>query len=330
LYRCTTWSKSQWRTLLIIWPTASSVSKYQIVALRSKYEPITPRGSYRVVRRSYRRFHTIRPERNHDRIRGKWGEDPNTNRENGILIRSKKVQHDPRIVSVRYDPMRSMIHTTRYELRMIQYNTMYIRQTPHSTIRTASANSWLNKGLLYGKTRTCQHSSYGTIRYDTKRKNAGWSFTIRKIFFYAPRLYDTIRGSYSISSRHNRIVLQILTSQTDHAPISTWYDLILTYGTGCIQVMYLSLLVASSEHVCILHYHDYQLNEFQCTYLWSVSPKSAFSHINNPATWRKTLKDGKLPKLNLQQECPSETNSNQDRTYCKNHLLRSPKTKKWS
>jgi hypothetical protein len=77
--------------------------------------------------------------RNHDTIWGKWGYDPNTNRENGILIRSEKVQHDPRIVSVWYDLMHS---TIRHDTNRGQY----------ITIRLHTANP----------------AQYDTTRYDTR------------------------------------------------------------------------------------------------------------------------------------------------------------------
>jgi hypothetical protein len=100
--------------------------------------------------------------------------------------------------------------TTQYEPRAIQYNT-------------------------YGKPRTVQ---YDTIWHGTNRENASCK---PRDFIYDPRdfllcpevFHDKIRGLYCISSGRNRIVLQILTTQTDHALIRTRYDLIPTYGTGC-------------------------------------------------------------------------------------------------
>jgi hypothetical protein len=115
-------------------------------------------------------------------------------------------------------------------------------------------------GFRYGKPRTVRYEpraiglqyntydprfvvyflgEYVTVRYDTNRENAGCK---PSDFIYDPRYFllcpevfhDTIHGSYCISSGRNRIVLQILASQTDHAPIKTQYNLILTYGTGCI------------------------------------------------------------------------------------------------
>jgi hypothetical protein len=88
----------------------------------------------------------------------------------------------------------------------------------------------------------CISSGSTSAQYDTRyelrecRLQTEILFTIREIFFYTPRFF-TIRGLYYISSGCNRIVLQILMSQTHYAPIRTRYDLILTYGTGCILTL---------------------------------------------------------------------------------------------
>jgi hypothetical protein len=86
--------------------------------------------------------------------RGKWGDDPNTNCENGILIRSEKVQHDPRIVSVGYDPMHS---TIRHDTNRGQYNTIGL----HCTVRYSTYKPLF---VLYFL------GEYSTVRYDTNRE----------------------------------------------------------------------------------------------------------------------------------------------------------------
>jgi hypothetical protein len=77
-------------------------------------------------------------------------------------------------------------------------------------------------------------AQYSTVQYDMNRENAGCK---PRNFIYDPPdfllhpevFHNTIHDSYCISSGCNRIVLKILTSQTDHAPNRTRYDLILTY-----------------------------------------------------------------------------------------------------
>jgi hypothetical protein len=175
------------------------------------------------------------------------GYHPNTNCENGILIRSEKVQHDPRIVSVRYDPMHS---TIRLAGNTMQY--AYIRQTPHSTIWYDTTRYEPRAIGLQCNTYNHVHTirvfpwgvQYGTMRYNTILTT---SDTIQYIprtvrhdttqyeprviglqcnanMYGKPRTVHTICGSYCISLGRNRIVLQILTPRSEHV----------TYGTGCI------------------------------------------------------------------------------------------------
>jgi hypothetical protein len=61
--------------MYILQTTARSISMYQIVAftIRIGTEHI---GSDRIVPGSYHKFHTIRPERNHDTTRGKLEYEP--------------------------------------------------------------------------------------------------------------------------------------------------------------------------------------------------------------------------------------------------------------
>jgi hypothetical protein len=117
--------------------------------------------------------------------------------------------------TVRYDTIR-----TASDRPTIQY--IHVRRTTHST---------------YDRGSYCI-SSGSTVRYNTNRENAVCK---PRYFIYDPRdfllrpevFHDPIRGLYCVSLGRNRIVLQILMSQTDHAPIRTRYDMILTYGTGC-------------------------------------------------------------------------------------------------
>jgi hypothetical protein len=117
--------------------------------------------------------------------------------------------------------------TTRYEPRVIglQYNT-YMYGQPH-TVHMIRGSYCISSG--------------STVRYDTNRENAGckprhFIYNLRDFLLRPDVFHDTIRGSYCISSGRNRIVLQILMSQTNHAPIRTRYDLILTYGTQAVLV----------------------------------------------------------------------------------------------
>jgi hypothetical protein len=71
------------------------------------------------------------------------------------------------------------------------------------------------------------------IWYDTNCKNAGckpryFIYNLWDFILHPKAFHDTIRDSYCVSSGHNRIILHILTSQTDYAPIRIRYDLILT------------------------------------------------------------------------------------------------------
>jgi hypothetical protein len=155
-----------------------------------------------------------------------------------ILIRSEKVQHDPRIVSVRHDPMHS---TTRHNTNRGQYNTIRLytaNPTQYDTNR--------ERGLQYN-TYNHVHTicifpwgvQYVMIRYDTIRTtsdtmqyihgkprtvrpdaNRGWYNTIG-------RTVQKIRGSYCISSgstvRYDTIQTAINTiqyiRQTPHSTI---------------------------------------------------------------------------------------------------------------
>jgi hypothetical protein len=127
--------------------------------------------------------------------------------------------------------------TTRYKPRAIQYNrpTYGKPRTVRSTVRAV-----FPQGVQY-------------VRCDTNCENAGCK---PRYFIYDPRDFllcpevfrDTIRGSYCILSGRSRIVLHILTPQTDHAPIRTRCDLILTYGTAC-RIMLFGLILKFRNNV---------------------------------------------------------------------------------
>jgi hypothetical protein len=161
------------------------------------------------------------------------------------MIRS---EHEPRelnIDTVRPDAQddTTRYDMTRYEPRAIglQYNTyMYGKSRTVHTIRGSycvSSGSTVRYDTIWTASdaiHTANPVQYDTIRHSTNRENADCKL---RYFIYDPRdfllrpdvFHDTIHSSYCISSGRNPIVLQM--SQTDHAPI--WYDLILTYGTGC-------------------------------------------------------------------------------------------------
>jgi hypothetical protein len=139
------------------------------------------RVSYCVVPRSSRGFHTIWPKRNHDTIQGK------------LRIRSEYESQEWNLDTIQESTMRSedSVSTVRPDE---QYYTLW-----YDTNR--------ERYNTYGKPHAVMHMTvYDAIRYNTYHENAvaTWeiSFTIREIFFYAPRL------SYCISSGHNWIVLK--------------------------------------------------------------------------------------------------------------------------
>jgi hypothetical protein len=94
-----------------------------------------PRRSYCVIRWSYHRFHAIRPKINHDMIWGKLWHDPNTNRENWILIR-----YDPTHSTIRYDTI-----WTESDRPTIQY--IHVRQTQDTIRSDTYLWNWLYKKI---------------------------------------------------------------------------------------------------------------------------------------------------------------------------------------
>jgi hypothetical protein len=129
---------------------------------------------------------------------------------------------------VRYD-------TTRYEPRAIQYNTngkprtvrydtirydMVRTASDRPTIHTCTANpaQYIRSAVRTVFPRGVQYGTKGTATMPVANRKI--LFTIREILFYAPKFF-TIWSA--VCTVFPRIVLQISSSQTDHAPIIPWY-----------------------------------------------------------------------------------------------------------
>jgi hypothetical protein len=78
--------------------------------------------------------------------------------------------------------------------------------------------------------------SFWQLQVCEDQKKRDFIYDLQNFLLRPEVFHNTIRGSYCISSGRNQIVLQILTSQTDHTPIRThtiWYLLIMELAVSC-------------------------------------------------------------------------------------------------